>query len=61
MHCGLLVLKTDGSIYAVRNPADGDYTLEKINVDYVVDAYSVISPWGRTYCIDIYGDSHEIK
>lgn len=58
---GILVLKTDGSLYLLRNPADGNYKLEKVEKQYIVDVYVPVSPYGRTYCIDILGNSHVVE
>ena len=55
MH-GVIIIKTNGEAYLMRNPGDGDYSLEKIERKYIVDSYVPISPYGRSYCIDIMGN-----
>ena len=58
---GLLILKNDGTLYILRNPADKNYSLEKIDRNYIVDAYDAISSSGTTYIVDIFGNSYPIK
>ena len=60
-YSGLLVLKEDGNLYILRNPADNDYNLEKIEHKNIVYAYDTISGTGTTYVVDISGNQYEIK
>ena len=58
---GLLVLKEDGKIYIMRDPSNGEYSLEQLNYSNIVSTYESISPNGTTYVVDIDGNTYEIK
>ena len=58
---GVLILKSNGELYLLRNPGDNDYSQEKIEKEYIVDAYVPISPRGRTYLVDIFGKTHVVE
>ena len=58
---GLLILKDNGELYMMKNVVNNDYSLEKLDIKYVVDAYQTISPSGETHVVDINGNEHVIK
>ena len=58
---GMLILKEDGNLYILRNPADEDYKLEKLENKNIVTTYNVIDEAGTTYVVDISGNSFAIK